>query len=55
MKLTQDQIIENYKRLSDEEKNVLVKVVLAHPILFAKLLPGNTIINYIRSFGKSPE
>lgn len=55
MKLTQDQIIENYKRLSDEEKDVLVKVVLAHPILFAKLLPGNTIINYIRSFGKSPE
>lgn len=55
MKLTQDQVIENYKRLSNEEKEVLVKIVLAHPMLFAKLLPGNVIINYIRSFGKSPE
>ncbi len=50
-----DILLENVLNLSDEDKARLLDILQTHGDLFAQLIPGNKLLNYVRSYGKLPE
>lgn len=49
-----DILLENVLRLGDDEKQVLLDILVANGELFSKIIPGNRLVNYVRSYGKLP-
>ncbi len=49
-----DIFLENVLRLTEEEKIKLLEILVDNGELFSKIIPGNRLINYVRSTGKLP-
>ena len=49
-----DIFLENVMRLTDEEKSKLLDILVNNGELFSKIIPGNRLLNYVRSTGKLP-